>query len=159
MERYGELAGELFAALERSNRFPPNQEVSAAIRGEMAVMRLLQEGGRPMPAGEISRALRMTTSRTAAVLGSLQRKGLLVREADSADKRRVLASLTDSGRRLCASRRRRALEHMTRFLACLGEEDAAHFVRIMKRAQEIDLPPLCEEDIPHPGEGGKGGHP
>lgn len=147
MERYEALAAELFAVLSKKHRRPPHEEVSAALRGEMAVLRLLDEEKCSLTAGDISRLLHMTTSRIAAVLNALQKKGLILRGRDGADKRCVLVTLTDKGRELCGERRRKAIGDVVQMLSCLGEEDAAHFVRIMGRIQSIlpDHPPCLHE--------------
>lgn len=67
------------------------EQISATLRGEMAVMRLLglnRNQHMQMAAGEISRQLGMTTSRIAAVLNSLEKKQLIVRRVDPKDRRR-----------------------------------------------------------------------
>lgn len=147
MDRYESLAHELFESLDRHKKGPPHEEVSKTMRGEMAVLRLLMNEGAPMTAGEMSRALSMTTSRMAAVLGALEKKGMLVRKADEADKRRVLAVLTQQGRALCEERKAHARRDMTQMLRRLGQEDAEHFVRIMKRIHEYipEHPPRMED--------------
>ena len=145
MDPYQAMAQELFAAMERGTRHLHHLEANASMRGEMAVMRLLEEEQSALTAGDISRLLEMTTSRIAAVLGALEKKGLIVRHADQADRRRVLVTLTESGAALCRMKREHLLHRMERFLSRLGEEDAAHFVRLMKRAQEL-IPPTCRED-------------
>lgn len=145
MDPYQVMAQELFTAMERGTRHLHHLEANASMRGEMAVMRLLEQEQSALTAGDISRLLEMTTSRIAAVLGALEKKGLIVRRADQADRRRVLVTLTDGGRALCQMKRERLLRRMARFLSGLGEEDAAHFVRLMKRAQEL-IPPICRED-------------
>ncbi|MBR4039288.1 MAG: winged helix DNA-binding protein [Clostridia bacterium] len=136
MDRYETLAHELFASMDRHKKGPPHEEVSRTMRGEMAVLCLLMNEGKAMTAGELSRTLSMTTSRIAAVLGSLEKKGMLVRMPDETDKRRVLAALTPQGRTVCQRRKAHAHEHMALMLRWLGEDDAAHFVRIMKRIHE-----------------------
>ena len=145
MDIYVSLAEELMEALDRKKKGPPHEDMSAAMRGELAVLRLLSEEERALTAGEISRLLRMTTSRIAAVLGALEKKGLIVRQADHADRRRVLVTLTESGTALCRMKRQCMLRRMTRLLAALGEEDAAHFVRLMKRAQAL-IPDISREN-------------
>lgn len=147
MERYRELAKELFAVMDRSHKGPPHEEVSAGMRGEMAVLGLLSRQGSSLTAGEISRQLHMTTSRIAAVLNSLQKKRMIVRDTDEADKRRVQVTLTKEGRVLCKARREQMLNDMTQLLCGLGEEDAAHFVRIIAKIQTIipERPCLCAE--------------
>lgn len=137
MDRYEMLACELMQALDQHKKGPPHEEVSQTMRGEMAVLRLLMTQGEPMTAGELSRTLSMTTSRIAAVLGSLEKKGMLLRMADEADRRRVLAVLTKKGKAFCQARRDHAKRDITAMLTRLGEEDAVHFVRIIKRIHEI----------------------
>lgn len=147
MQYYEALAQELMRSLDQKIKSPPQEEISAAMRGEMAVLRLLRREEKPLPAGEISRALSMTTSRIAAVLGSLEKKEMILRQADQADKRRVLVTLTEKGDAFCLKRRQEVINHMTEMLEDLGEEDAAHFVRIMKRTNEFmqKRPPFAHE--------------
>lgn len=115
----------------RENRF------SASLCGEMAVMRLLHNGTKKkMTAGELSSRLSMTTSRVAAVLGSLEKKGLLERENDAVDRRRVLVSLTQAGEALCEKRKAHFKSKIALLLSMLGD-DAPEFVRLLGRAFEI----------------------
>ena len=115
----------------RDNRF------SASMCGEMAVMRLLHSGtSKKMTAGELSSRLSMTTSRIAAVLGSLERKGLLERENDEIDRRRVLVSLTQAGDALCEKRRQHFMKKIGMMLHMMGD-DAPEFVRLLRRTFEI----------------------
>ena len=137
MTYYEALAQEMMSALDQTIKSPPQEKISAAMRGEMAVLRLLGREAKPLPAGEISRMLSMTTSRIAAVLGSLEKKDMILRQADKADKRRVLVTLTQKGDAFCLKRRQEIMEHMTEMLKYLGEEDAAHLVRIIKRTHEF----------------------
>lgn len=149
MDTYGTLAEELMCSFDQKKKGPPHEEISAAVRGEMAVLRLLEQEESIMTAGEISRTLGMTTSRIAAVLGSLEKKAMIIRRPDKQDKRRVLVTLTGSGSAFCRRRREDALQDMKALLEYLGEEDAAHFVRIMKRVHEFipDHPPRISDDI------------
>ena len=151
MDIYQTLAEELMCSLDRQRKCPPHEEISASIRGELAVLRLLAQEGATMTAGEISRTLGMTTSRVAAVLGSLEKKAMIRRRTDERDKRRVLVTLTEPGSTFCRQRREEAARDMAALLAYLGEEDAAHFVRIMKRIHDFipDHPPRMREDIHH----------
>lgn len=150
MNSYEALALELMDSLDKKKKGPPNEEISATMRGEMAVLRLLDHAQQPMAAGEISKTLSMTTSRIAAVLGSLEKKAMILRHTDALDKRRVLVTLTHQGSAFCQARKKEALCHMTALLAHLGEEDAAHFVRIMKRIHEFmpEKPACMHKDHP-----------
>lgn len=141
MNEYEALARELMRSFDQRKKAPPHEEISQTMRGEMAVLRLLAQEGTPMTAGDLSRKLRMTTSRIAAVLGSLEKKGMILRQADERDKRRVQVVLTDQGSAFCQRKKEQALADMTRLLTHLGHEDAHHFVRIMGRIHQF-TPPL-----------------
>lgn len=147
MEYYKALALDLMNAMTKNKKGPPHEEISATMRGEMAVLRLLDHENVPMAAGEISKTLDMTTSRIAAVLGSLEKKGMIQRQTDHSDRRRVLVTLTPQGGVFCRQRRQEALDLTAEMLSKLGEKDAADFVRIVKRIQAAmpDEPPCIHE--------------
>ena len=131
------LTEEMTRLLDEHPREARENRFSASLCGEMAVMRLLHNGTKKkMTAGELSSRLSMTTSRVAAVLGSLEKKGLLERENDAVDRRRVLVSLTEAGDRLCEKRKRHFMSKISKMLAMLGE-DAPTFVHLLGRVFEI----------------------
>ena len=132
-----ELTEELVRLLDEYPREARDYRFSSTLRGEMAVMRLLHSGAKQkMTAGELSSRLGMTTSRVAAVLGSLEKKGLLERENDEVDRRRVLVSLTQAGDALCEKRRQHFMKKILMLLSMLGD-DAPEFVRLLGRVFEI----------------------
>lgn len=131
-----ELTEELVRLLDEYPREARDNRFSSTLRGEMAVMRLLHNSRQKMTAGELSSRLGMTTSRVAAVLGSLEKKGLLERENDEVDRRRVLVSLTQAGDALCEKRRQHFMKKILMLLSMLGD-DAPEFVRLLGRVFEI----------------------
>lgn len=131
-----ELTEELVRLLDEYPREARDNRFSSTLRGEMAVMRLLHNSQQKMTAGELSSRLGMTTSRVAAVLGSLEKKGLLERENDEVDRRRVLVSLTQAGDALCEKRRQHFMKKISMLLSMLGD-DAPEFVRLLGRVFEI----------------------
>ena len=141
MNEYEALAKELMRSIDQRKKAPPHEEISAAMRGEMAVLRLLDREAAPMTAGDLSKRLHMTTPRIAAVLSTLEKKGMILRKTDSLDKRRVQVTLTALGSSFCQSKKEQVLGDMTHLLTQLGSEDAHHFVRIMKRIQDFMPPP------------------
>ena len=125
------LTKEMVRLLDEHPRAARDNRFSAIMCGEMAVMRLLHSGAKQkMTAGELSSRLGMTTSRVAAVLGSLEKKGLLERENDEVDRRRVLVSLTQAGDALCEKRRQHFMKKISMLLSMLGD-DAPEFVRLL----------------------------
>ena len=137
MTNYSALAQELLHALDTAGPRPPHEDISQTQRGEMAVLRLLAEENRQLLAGEISRGLGMTTSRIAAVLNSLEKKDMITRCADPADRRRVVVALTARGEDFCRARRREAEWDFTHLLERLGEDDARQFVHLLGRVFAI----------------------
>ena len=147
MDIYVSLAEELMAVLDRRRQSMPHEEISAAMRGEMAVLRLLAEEGRALTAGEISRMLKMTTSRIAAVLGALDKKALIVRSTDAQDKRRIQVTLTSKGLAMTQRKKQADLKNISHALSQLGEQDAKDFVRLMGRMNDIlPPPPPCMDE-------------
>ena len=131
-----ELTEELVRLLDEYPREARDNRFSSTLRGEMAVMRLLHNSRQKMTAGELSSRLDITTSRIAAVLGSLEKKGLLERENDAVDRRRVLVSLTRAGEALCEKRKAHFKSKIALLLSMLGD-DAPEFVRLLGRMFEI----------------------
>ena len=139
MNEYEALAHAFLSDMAGKKRLPPHgDDVSASMRGEMAVLRLLGESSLPLTAGDLSRDLRMTTSRIAAVLNSLQRKGMIERGADALDRRRVLVRLTAEGSALCEHRKACVRERLAAIFERLGMEDTREFMRIMGRVFDIN---------------------
>lgn len=140
------LTKEMTRLLDEHPRAARDNRFNAIMCGEMAVMRLLHSGAKQkMTAGELSSRLGMTTSRVAAVLGSLEKKGLLERENDEVDRRRVLVSLTQAGDALCEKRRQHFMKKISMLLSMLGD-DAPEFVRLLGRVFEITSSPEFRQD-------------
>ena len=138
------LTEEMVRLLDDHPRAARDNRFSSTMCGEMAVMRLLHNSQAKMTAGEISSKLDMTTSRIAAVLGSLQKKGLLERESDEEDRRRVLVSLTEAGGTLCEKRRQHFMSKISLLLSMLGD-DAPTFVHLLGRVFEITASPQFKQ--------------
>ena len=153
MPTFEELATELFEIMDPAKHRPPHEPMNRMMRGENAVMRLLDRGEDELAAGEISKALNMSSSRIAAVLNSLERKGMIRRSEDPQDRRRVLVRITAEGRDFCRSRREEIRERMRRMLTQMGEADAAEYVRLTRRAFELAHCEEAEEKAEEKAEG------
>ena len=139
MNEYEALAHAFLNQMAAKRRLPPHgDEVSASMRGEMAVLRQLGESGNALTAGDLSRELRMTTSRIAAVLNSLQKKGMIERGEDAQDRRRVLVRLTAAGSAVCEDRKACVRRRLAAIFERLGMEDTREFMRIMGRVFDIN---------------------
>lgn len=69
-------------------------------RAQAGVMRHLEASGRPLRMAEVAALLEVVPRSATTVVDDLERAGLVVRAVDRSDRRSVLVSLTDKGRRL-----------------------------------------------------------
>ncbi len=124
---------EFMPAVQRS---PGVASVREGTRGEMFVLEFVRSRGQVQP-GEISRAMRVSTARIAAVLGQLETKGLLVRMPLPEDHRKVTVSLTPFGEETIRAHYGKMRTHVDEVFRSLGEEDTDELVRILKRVKAI----------------------
>jgi DNA-binding MarR family transcriptional regulator len=106
-------------------------------RGEVcALTYLARTDGTQLPS-ELSVALGCSTARVATLLGSLEKRGLIVREIDPSDRRQILVTITDAGRARARAAALEIRERTATILSALGERDAAEFARLLARVMEI----------------------
>jgi len=68
--------------------------------GQARALRLVAEGGHPLRMAELAAQLEVVPRSATTMVDALEAAGLVVRRADPGDRRSVLVSLTDDGRRL-----------------------------------------------------------
>lgn len=66
--------------------------------GIMYVMKILVKAGKPMSAGELSEAMKVSTARVAVLIKKLEQNNLIVRSSDPSDARKTLVDVSDYGR-------------------------------------------------------------
>ena len=131
-----ELADEYLDLMGQVVTNAPFNQAQEYSRGELAALRMLElrEGGEhPMTPGELSQELGLTTARIANLLKSLERKGLVRRDHDSEDRRRVFVTLTDAGRAFGREKQQEMHTMALRLIDHMGEDDAREFVRLLGR--------------------------
>jgi len=107
--------------------------------GEPAVLQYLSahEDGDPATPSKLAKQLDITRARMTRILDSLEKKGLVVREQDPGDKRRMMVSITDEGRERAKNEYASSIRAMDKFIETLGERDANELLRILKKGYEI----------------------
>ncbi len=126
------------------------RQMTEMAHGELAALNYLvfqRDGASPK---ELSQRLQVNTSRVAAILNSLVKKGYVVRRADPDDRRMLQVFITDDGRQYAQEKRAFYLSCCTLLLEYLGEEDAASYVRIVGRIAQLPHPPVESKDIEQP---------
>ena len=134
---YTELAEEFLEHMHMFKRFEPQQKINESMRGEaFALHHIAINNGHVIPS-EISEAMGISGARIAATLNSLENKGLITRQIDLSDRRRILVKLTDKGKEQEEAHRRMLIGTIEKMLRLLGEHDAKEYIRISRKMAEL----------------------
>jgi DNA-binding MarR family transcriptional regulator len=115
---YQRRAGDIPAALRDAGQLGQRHVgmlITLAISGPLSVSELAQRAG-------------MTIAHASLVVGELARAGLVTREHDEQDRRRILVSLSAVAKPAVAEMRRRNAEPVIAFLRELDERQAEEFI-------------------------------
>lgn len=145
------MATELIRSWGRVHRTPRHRKMDEFVQGERFVLNYLADkGGAALPS-ELSAVMNLTTARVAAVLRTLEHKGLVTRHQDDQDRRRIRVQLTSCGLTQVLEERAKVHAMLEELLSELGKEDAQAFLRIINRIVEIGERKCaggCPEPIP-----------
>jgi DNA-binding MarR family transcriptional regulator len=141
---YDVLAIELLGKMTALYKSKTHKHINEALHGEAFVLQYIAlHGGIALP-GNISIEMKVSTARVAAALNSLENKGLLTRQIDKNDRRKVIVEITPEGRNFTENHWKNIVSGASMFLGLLGEADAREFVRIMDRVTDV-MPELWEK--------------
>ena len=118
-------------------KFGRPKRYSSFTRGEMCILNYLYDQETPAQPGELRTIMEASSARVAAVLRTLEGKGQIARTIDEKDRRRILVSITDAGRKLVKQRRRELSDYFAQIISQLGEEDTREGMRILGRIVKI----------------------
>lgn len=138
---YKELASELMQKMYVLNKVRPHRQINESMQGEAFVLKYLAYHGGSVLPSEISNVMGISSARIAATLNSLERKGLITRNIDTGDRRRILVNLTSEGKTVADEHNQQILEKTSNMLSLLGEHDAREYVRITGKLANL-LPDL-----------------
>ncbi len=130
---YREAALELLKIRAKLMQIPAQKAMNEFTKGEFGVLDFLyKSNGKAFPK-ELSRNMNVSSARIAAILKSLEAKGLVVRKEYAEDARQVVAALTENGSRIILEKRKMLIASAVYILERLGEEDAMELLRIQKK--------------------------
>ena len=135
---YSELAEALIVKLFQYNK-RQSKKISPMIHGEIMTLNFLLDHKCAATPGAISGKMELSTAYVAKLLRSLEHRGLIERNVDSSDRRRVLVTVTEKGAALTCEHRNEMRDKTARVLMQLGEADARECLRILDRILEISL--------------------
>jgi len=134
---YDTLAAELLQCMQSLHKTRPQKNMNEAMQGEAFVLHYIaNHDGDALP-GEIGQEMSVSSARIATALNSLEKKGLITRQIDTDDRRRILVGITREGEALADAHQQKALGIAAKMLGLLGEQDAREYVRLMKKLAQL----------------------
>ena len=124
-------AGEAFVAL--ANRALSGYQLSPAARQALAV---LDGAGEPLSPTEIARRPLVTTASVTSLLDTLERRGLVERRPDPADRRRLLVAITPPAQAMVRQYVPEVVALQDAVMSGIGEEDRQQLIAVLTRIRE-----------------------
>lgn len=128
-----ESAKRFFELNLQYNRMLEQAGTHVIVNGEDAVLYWLYAEDKPLLSGEISQRMELSSGRVANILNSLEKKGMIMRERNSADKRQVSVSLTTEGRKQIDSCYRECIRWCDNMLGKLKQKDVDTFLGLAEQ--------------------------
>ncbi len=116
-----------------TNQALRHHRLSAAGRQALAI---LEGAGEPLSPTTIAERLIVTTATVTSLLDTLEKRGLLVRQADTTDRRKLLISITDEGRTIVDAFLPEIIALQTAVMAELSEPQRRQLLRSLAVVRE-----------------------
>ena len=129
-KQYGE---ELYYALFEMVGNKKNTLLLESLRGENAVLTYLVNHREEIHPGTLAEHLSLVPGRTADILKSLEKKGLIIRRKDPEDRRKTIVSITEDGVLYIKERRKRIRDQYSGLYKELGAEDTVKLIKLLKK--------------------------
>lgn len=133
---YTELAKEFMQNMVQSKKGNLHKNMRNSMQGETFILHYISDNGGKVIPSAISHDMDISSARIAAALNSLEGKGYITRCIDKNDRRKIVVELTEAGKKQEEEKKKCIMETTAGMLKYLGEEDAKHFVRILKKLAE-----------------------
>lgn len=112
------------------NRHGAFSKIEKSSKGANIVIKVLDRLEEPTNPKYLAEALNLSTARIAAVLGNLEKRGLILRTMDPDDRRRINVSLTESGKKIAKAEKREMRNKVVRVFEMMGEEDTRKYLEL-----------------------------
>ncbi|MEE1320678.1 MAG: MarR family transcriptional regulator [Acutalibacteraceae bacterium] len=131
------LAAEMLKTFEDINIENILNRLKLSLKGENAIIMLLNDYGGMATPGKLSERTDFTAARLSAIIKSLESKGIVERRQNTEDKRSSYVALTADGYEIYMRLRAEIISNALTIIEQLGEEDVNEFLRIAKRLVNI----------------------
>jgi DNA-binding MarR family transcriptional regulator len=115
---------------------------------------VIEAAGGPLPTGEVTAQMHISTATTTSVLDTLERNGYLMRTSDPGDRRRVLVDITPRAQAVLDQALPAVQQVVTATLGVLDEQTLRTLLRVLTSASDAmdtapgDLPPPAPRQAP-----------
>lgn len=131
------LAAEMLKTFEDINIENILNRLKLSLKGENAIIMLLNDYGGMATPGKLSERTDFTAARLSAIIKSLESKGIVERRQNTEDKRSSYVALTVDGYEIYMRLRAEIISNALTIIEQLGENDVNEFLRIAKRLVDI----------------------
>ncbi|MCL2149897.1 MAG: MarR family transcriptional regulator [Dehalococcoidia bacterium] len=134
---YTELADELLQKMRALHRAGLQQIIDSNLQGKPIALQCIAHHEANILPGDIANKLGVSSARVAAALNKLEDDGLITRQIDENDRRKILVSITKKGKDLAEKHQQAVTSAVSEMLQLLGEYDAKEYVRITGKLADI----------------------
>lgn len=100
-------------------------------QGEHMVIRFLERHEEATSPKHLAEKLNLSSARIAALLNSLEKKGLIERNMDPQDRRRVSVTLTVAGKEIARREKKKFQDRVVNSFTAMGEEHTQQFLELL----------------------------
>ena len=111
------------------------------------VLKILDDAGTPLSAGEISKRSCVSTARVAVLIKKMQDKGLIKREEDENDRRKALVSITEKGSSEVRHSKELFIKMVGRLIDEIGIDEIKQFFMTSEKIARIAGQIMEEEKV------------
>ena len=127
---YGE---QLYSVLFQIVGNKKNASLIESLRGENAVLTWLVRQQEDVHPGDLAEKLSLVPGRMTDILKTLEKKGMIRRERDPEDRRRVLVRITPRGARSVTERREQIRVQYSGLYEALGLDDTVKLIELLHK--------------------------
>ena len=113
-----------------------NASLIESLRGENAVLTYLVHHSSENHPSELAEKLSLVPGRMTDILNTLEKKGMIRREKDPEDRRRVLVMITPKGIRNVTERREQIRMQYSGLYEALGLEDTVKLIELLVKVNQ-----------------------
>ena len=112
------------------NRHGAFSKIEKSSKGANVVIKILARMNEPTNPKHLAETLNLSTARIAAVLGNLEKRGLISRTMDPDDRRKINVSLTERGKEVAKAEKQEMRAKIVRVFELMGEEDTKKYLEL-----------------------------